>query len=236
MTDPQSFDHLAARYDRLAELLGGELRAWLLFHLPPRGDRAVDLGCGTGVQTALLAERYGEVLGVDLSAPMLEHARRHRPHPAVRWERRDLADVSPHEDGRFDLVFSAYTLHHVAGFESALHRIRSLVRPGGTVLLVDLVGEPGATAVGSPERDRLRAEAWRTFGADLRRRPVREAVELLRLQLDPDWLDHQTTDQLMPAPDWDRYARTVFPGASIAPLHRAHALSWTAGPGTPAGT
>lgn len=227
MTDPQSFDHLAARYDRLAELLGAELRAWLLFHLPVRGDRAVDLGCGTGVQTALLAERFGEVLGVDVSAPMLAHARRHRSHPAVRWERRDLRDVTPREDGLFDLVFSAYTLHHVE-VETALHRMRSLVRPGGTVLLIDLVGEPGSVGEGSPDRGWLRAQAWRAFRADLRRRPVREAVELLRLQLDPRWLDHQSTDRVLAPEDWDRRARTVFPGAVIAPLHRAHALSWTA--------
>ena len=51
--DPQSFDHLPARYDRFAELVETEVRTWLLFHLPPpgagrAGSRAVDLGCGTG--------------------------------------------------------------------------------------------------------------------------------------------------------------------------------------------
>ena len=225
MRDPQSFDHLAARYDRLAELLGAELTAWLMFHLPARGDRAVDLGCGTGVHTGMLAGRCAEVLGVDVSAPMLEHARRHRPHPAVRWERRDLRDVTPREDGLFDVVFSAYTLHHVPEPDTALHRMRSLVRPGGRVLLVDLVDGRG-----SPPRDWLRAEAWRTFRGDLRRRRFGEAVELLRLQLDQDWLDHQSTDRLRSAEDWDKHARAVFPGASIVPLHRAHALAWTAGP------
>jgi len=128
--DVRTFDHLAARYDRISTLLGAELRAWLMFHLPARGDRALDLGCGTGVQTAMLADRYDEVLAVDLSAPMIEFARQHRPRSGVRYELRDLRDVAPDTDGRFDLVFSAYTLHHV-DLDSALHRIRSLVRPGG---------------------------------------------------------------------------------------------------------
>ena len=98
--DPQSFDHLAARYDRLATLLGAELQTWLLFHLPTRGDRAVDLGCGTGVHTELLADRYGEVLGVDLSAPMVAHARRHRQRGNVDYRQADLRDVTPAVDGR----------------------------------------------------------------------------------------------------------------------------------------
>lgn len=221
-----SFDHLAARYDRISTLLGAELRAWLLFHLPARGDRALDLGCGTGGQTALLAERYAEVLAVDLSGPMLDFARRHRPAPNTRYEQRDLREVTPDADGRFDLVFSAYTLHHVE-VDSALHRIRSLVRPGGQALLVDVVDDRPAVP-----RPWLRRQAWRTFGTDLRhrRRSLRDAVELLRLQLDPDWLDHQTGDRLMSATDWDGHCRGVLPGATVTPLHRARALDWRRDP------
>lgn len=222
--DPQSFDHLPARYDRLAALLGAELRAWLLFHLPPTGGRAVDLGCGTGVQTAMLAERYREVLAVDLSGPMIDFARQRRPEPNVSYQQRDLRAVEPPRDGGFDLVFSAYTLHHVAEFPSALYRMRSLLRPGGRILLVDLVDDRPVVP-----RAWFRRRAWETFGRDLRhgRRPVGEAVELLRLQLDRDWLDHQTTDRLMTAEEWDAHCRAVFPGATIAPLDRARALAWT---------
>jgi trans-aconitate methyltransferase len=55
--DPQSFDHLPARYHRYAELVGAELRTWLRFHLPIRAGRGLDAGCGTGLHTELLAER-----------------------------------------------------------------------------------------------------------------------------------------------------------------------------------
>lgn len=225
MTDPQSFDHLPGRYDRLATLLGAELRTWLQFHLPGRGDRAVDLGCGTGVHTDLLADRFAEVLAVDLSGPMLGHARRHRPRANIDYRQADLRDVEPRTDGLFDVVFSAYTLHHVPELDSALHRMRSLVRPGGRMLLVDLVDERRPVP-----RAWFRSEAWRTLGADVRyrRRPLPEAVELLRLQLDPDWLDHQTTDRLLPPDDWTAHCRAVFPGAAITPLHRARAVAWPA--------
>lgn len=223
--DPQSFDHLAARYDRYADLVGAELRTWLMFHLPLSGHRALDAGCGTGVHTELLADRHNEVLAVDLSAPMLTHATRHRPRGNVRYERRDLHKVTIAEDGRFDVVLSAYTLHHVPDLPAALVHLRSLVRPGGTVLLVDVVDDRHPVP-----REWLRAEAWRMFRADLlrRRRPAAEAVELLRLQLDPDWLDHQTTDRLVPPQQWENVIRTIYPDARITPLHRARALAWRA--------
>ncbi len=230
VTDVGTFDHLAARYDRISTLLGADLRAWLAVRLPARGDRALDLGCGTGVQTALLADRFDEVLAVDLSGPMVEFARHRRPRTGVRYEQRDLREVTPDTDGRFDLVFSAYTLHHVE-LDSALHRIRSLVRPGGQVLLVDVVDDRQPVP-----RRWFRQQAWRTFAGDLRRRrrPLRDAVELLRLQLDRDWLDHQTSDRLVPPADWDACCRAVLTGATITPLRRARALDWRSSPPSPA--
>jgi len=223
--DPQSFDHLPARYDRFAELVDAELRTWLGFHLPTWAGRALDAGCGTGLYAELLADRCNEVLAVDLSAPMVEHARTHRPRGNVRYKVRDLHEVTLGGDGPFDVVFCAYTLHHLPDFVTALEHLRSLVRPGGRALLVDVVD-----ARRRVPRDWLRTQAWRTFRADLlrRRRPAAEAVELLRLSLDPDWLDHQATDQLWPPADWDTITGAVYPGAAITPLYRARALSWQA--------
>lgn len=112
--DPRSFDHLSGRYDRYAELVGAELRAWLSFHLPRPGQvgRALDAGCGTGAHTALLADRFNEVLAVDLSGPMVDYARSRRARGNVRYEVRDLRAVTPGTDGLFDAVVCA--LHHVA--------------------------------------------------------------------------------------------------------------------------
>jgi SAM-dependent methyltransferase len=223
--DPQSFDHLVARYDRYAELVGAEVRTWLRFHLPTRAGRGLDAGCGTGLHTALFAERCNEVLAVDVSVPMLDYASTRRPRGNVRYEQRDLHEVTPSQDGPFDVALCAYTLHHVPDFVTALEHLRSLVRPGGTVLLVDVVDERRRVP-----RAWLRREAVRGFRADLirRRRPISEAVELLRLQLDPAWLDHQTTDRLWPPDEWDANTRSVFPGAEISELYRARALRWCA--------
>jgi ubiquinone/menaquinone biosynthesis C-methylase UbiE len=222
--DPQSFDHLAAHFDRFAELVGGELDAYLLFRLPAVGGRAVDLGCGTGVHTAVLAERYQEVLAVDLSEPMLEWARRHRARGNVRYEQRDLLDVTAERDGAFDLIFTAYTLHHVPDLAAALQQMRQMLRPGGQVVVVDVVDDRRRVP-----RNWLRQQAVRTFAEDVRtrRRGPLEALELLRLQLAPAWLDHVTTDQLLPAAEWEAIGRSVFPDAVFTPFYRARALHWT---------
>jgi SAM-dependent methyltransferase len=242
--DPQSFDHLAAHFDRFAALVGAELQAWLLFRLAARGGRAVDLGCGTGVHTELLADRYTEILAVDLSEPMLTHARTRRPRGNICYEQRNLTEVTPERDGRFDLVFTAYTLHHLPDLGAAFARLRELVRPGGQLIAVDVVdirpprtaraGEPAET-VDPPgtvcvPRNWFRRQAARAFLTELRhcRRPPRESLELLRLQLDPAWLDHQTTDRLLTAADWETAARRAFPDAQITPFHRARAVHWHA--------
>jgi ubiquinone/menaquinone biosynthesis C-methylase UbiE len=76
---PQSFDAFAETYDRLATLSAGSIRAQLQSLLPDQGGRAVDLGCGTGHHAAILATRFEDVLGVDISPPMLELAGRGEP-------------------------------------------------------------------------------------------------------------------------------------------------------------
>ena len=71
----RSFDRLAEGYDRREELTGDPLERWLRRALPPHGESAVDLGCGAGRHSVLIAERYRRVLAVDLSRSMIELAR-----------------------------------------------------------------------------------------------------------------------------------------------------------------
>jgi ubiquinone/menaquinone biosynthesis C-methylase UbiE len=71
----QSFDRLAADYDRLGELGENDwIGRWLTGVLPAAGERALDIGCGAGRHTVLLAERFAHVDAIDLSAPMVRAA------------------------------------------------------------------------------------------------------------------------------------------------------------------
>jgi trans-aconitate 2-methyltransferase len=93
--------------------------------------RAIDLGCGTGELTAVLAERLdADVLGVDSSAKMLstaaEHAGLH-----VRFVERDIAAVDDYRG--YDLVFSNAALHWVPDHERLLPKILDALAPGAQI-------------------------------------------------------------------------------------------------------
>jgi SAM-dependent methyltransferase len=221
--DPRSFDHLPAVFDRFAELVGGPLNDYLTARLPESGHRAVDLGCGTGQHAWLLSRVFNEVLAVDVSLPMLQFAQRHRSAANISYQHRDLLDVTPGRDGRFDLVLSTHTLHHVPDLRFGLEQIRSLVRPGGRVVLIDNV-DPRRQV----PRRWFRTEARKALLLDLRhhRRPIRDAVELYRLSTHPGWLDHLTTDVFLTREEFTQVYGMVFPGADFTPMYRTLAMHW----------
>ena len=142
--EAQSFDRVAAEYDRLGELNGDdEFGPWLEGLLPAARGRALDIGCGTGHHAVLLAERFEHVDAIDVSAPMIELAQARRPRPNVTYRQVDLHEVDG--PGRYDLVTSALTLHHVPSLHRALSHIGTLLAPGGRMIVVDVYhGGPAA--------------------------------------------------------------------------------------------
>jgi SAM-dependent methyltransferase len=101
--------HRWVRAQARMDALLAPLTAVLLERAAPRvGERVLDVGCGCGQTTIALAERGAEVLGVDVSEPMLGRAReRTRERPGVRLVRADAA-AHPFAAGSFDLLFSRF--------------------------------------------------------------------------------------------------------------------------------
>jgi len=115
----------------------------LLAHVrPDRVRKVVDVGCGPGNSTELLASRYpeGEIIGIDNSPAMLEEARRRLPN--VRFEFADAAAWTP--EARVDLVFANATYHWIAHHLEQLTRVLSALSAGATlaVQMPDNTEEP----------------------------------------------------------------------------------------------
>ena len=87
-TDARAYEHFMARWRR--RLAG----PFLDFAGVKAGERVLDVGCGTGVITAALAERGCMVVGLDASEPYLEGARRDQSHPNIVYELGDARRIS----------------------------------------------------------------------------------------------------------------------------------------------
>ncbi|MBI1737302.1 MAG: methyltransferase domain-containing protein [Candidatus Rokubacteria bacterium] len=174
------FDRMAASYDRLEpwyEHLYARLETIARTSLaPPRpGARALDAGCGTGFQTAWLRDLGFVTHGADLSAGLLDVAR--RKLPAVPFARADL-EALPYRDGAFDAVTCCgSTLSFVDAPARAIAELGRVLRPRGLVLLeceqkwsLDLAWALASAVAGDPLGYGLTpAEAWRQLA-----RPIGE--------------------------------------------------------------
>lgn len=97
------------------------------------GMRVLDVGCGAGATSLALAERVapGEVVGLDISAPLLERARARATRAAsLRFEQAD-AQTFPFGDPTFDAVFSRFGVMFFADPVQAFANLRSSLREGG---------------------------------------------------------------------------------------------------------
>jgi SAM-dependent methyltransferase len=99
---------------------------------PQPGERVLDVGCGAGTTTRLLAERVrpGEVVGVDISAPLLVRARERTTLENVRFELGDAQTFS-FAPALFDAVFSRFGVMFFEDPVAAFTNLRGALRPGG---------------------------------------------------------------------------------------------------------
>ena len=145
------FEGLPAKYDRLAEVLSlgqnGRWRRELVRHIArvkPR--RILDVATGTaGVAIALARATQADVVGVDLSEPMLEVGRK-RVYDAGLDQRIRLeqarAEELPFPDSSFDAVSFTYLLRYVADTGAVIRELTRVLRPAGVLAGLDFFVPP----------------------------------------------------------------------------------------------
>jgi demethylmenaquinone methyltransferase/2-methoxy-6-polyprenyl-1,4-benzoquinol methylase len=169
------FAPLGPTYDRYARLLSfgqdPRWRSFLVSRIPPDARRVLDVATGTAAVAIELAhaEPARAVVGVDQSPEMLT-AGRERVERAGLRERIELregrAEALPIADGEFDALTFTYLLRYVDDVPATLRELVRVVRPGGTVAMLEFglprglwrplwelyvrAGLPAAGAVASP--------------------------------------------------------------------------------------
>jgi ubiquinone/menaquinone biosynthesis C-methylase UbiE len=107
-------------------------RQFLREHVRP-GDRALDLGCGDGRFTGLLAAAGARPVGADVAEAALRRAR--ATHPELEFVLVAVSGPLPLEDVAFDVVWASEVIEHVADTARWLSEVRRILRPGGRLLL-----------------------------------------------------------------------------------------------------
>jgi ubiquinone/menaquinone biosynthesis C-methylase UbiE/DNA-binding transcriptional ArsR family regulator len=134
------FASSAGQWDRLRGEQFGDR-----FHLAALGGFAdpswtvADLGCGTGQTAAALAPFVGRVVAVDGSGAMLQAAKKRlQPFENVDVRRGDL-EALPFGDAVADAATLMLVLHHVADPAKALREAARILKPGGRIVIVDML-------------------------------------------------------------------------------------------------
>ncbi len=140
-------DWLLPLYDPLTALMGtASVHRQLVEQADLRpGQRVLEVGCGTGSLTTLVKALHPavEVVGLDPDPNALERARHKATRKGVSIVlEQGFSDDLHHPDDAFDRVLSALMFHHLGRDEKArcMQEIRRVLRPGGSLHLVDLGG------------------------------------------------------------------------------------------------
>ncbi len=164
------FSSSAGQWDRLRDEMFGE--RFHLAALPAFADPAWtvgDLGCGTGQMTAALAPFVARVIAVDASAAMLQSAKKRLGGFDNIDLRRGEIEALPIDDAKLDAATLMLVLHHLPQPEKALSEIARVVKPGGRLLVVDMLPH---------DRENYRQQmghVWLGFSEDHLTRMLRDA-------------------------------------------------------------
>ncbi|MCK5470135.1 MAG: methyltransferase domain-containing protein [Cyclobacteriaceae bacterium] len=109
------------------------------------GMRVADIGCGPGRIASILNELVqpgGSVVGVDNSQTRLEYANQQYAAESITYYKKDILD-SLDDLGKFDFVWSRFVLeYYLSNSFDIVKNISSILKPGGTICLIDLDQNP----------------------------------------------------------------------------------------------
>jgi ubiquinone/menaquinone biosynthesis C-methylase UbiE len=219
-----SMDKIQADFDRIAVLPTEEwnhndyYHSFLLRQVPAQCEQALDIGCGTGSFSRLLAQRAQHVLALDLAPQMIRVAQERSVNVTnIEYQ---AADISKYElpAAHFDCIVSIATLHHLPP-DLMLEKMRAALKPNSVLLVLDLfqaesISDYALSIPAIPWNFALRL--WKQH----RLRPPYEVRQA--------WDEHGRTDVYLTLSQVRQSCERVLPGAHITRhLLWRYSIVWT---------
>jgi SAM-dependent methyltransferase len=209
----EEFTHQSSAFGKAAVMTSAETLGALVELVP--GDasaRWLESACGTGLVSRALAGKVGSVTGVDLTPAMLDEAKRGVADEGIDNASFAVGDATALEfaDAAFDAAVTRLSLHHIPVSGRVIAELARVVRPGGWVIVGDLVADEsdGEGAVWREEIERLRDPSHWVCRTPEQLRAMGSAAGLA--------LDHE---QLIPLDiDFDDWLARGSGGRAAAPL------------------
>jgi ubiquinone/menaquinone biosynthesis C-methylase UbiE len=142
------------------------------------GNNVLDLGCGTGAMLLGLAQEYPNIrllAGIDASENMLKLAKTKLATFKTVNLQLGCIEKLPYPDGYFDLIVSSGVIHYVVDIDAMTKEAHRVLKPHGSILLIDMAKESLATKISSLFRRVTDPGAVRYYS-------LHSASELLRSQ------------------------------------------------------
>lgn len=110
--------------------------------------RCIDIGCGSGSVTRLMADMVGDngyVVGVDIDNRYLQYCNRNiSSRQNIEFVHDDICNSRLDINERFDIVYSRFMFHHLSNRREAVRSMKRMTKKGGTVMIQDLDHAPGS--------------------------------------------------------------------------------------------
>lgn len=146
--EKRDFDAAAATWDEKPARvkLAGEVAEAIIRRVAPNQTmHAADFGCGTGLLSLKLQPLVASITGIDSSPGMLDILRAKVAEGKLTNVHSQLVDVEKGETvtGKFDLITSSMTLHHIVDPKALLQHLNAALVPGGILAIADLEPDGG---------------------------------------------------------------------------------------------
>ncbi|MBP9699779.1 class I SAM-dependent methyltransferase [Candidatus Woesebacteria bacterium] len=160
----QSWDNVSNWYDKLVGAKGQYFHQHVIFPnvlslLRLKTPLSVlDLGCGQGVFCRELSDKGHQVTGVDASKKLIEQSKHYRSKGAIEYIVDDARTLRNLQNRTFDRVVSILSLQNIDPIDGVFSRVKMLLKPGGTFVVVILhpcFRSPRITGWGEDEQRKL---------------------------------------------------------------------------------